>query len=37
VVDPAAIAGYLGYVPRRTMAVVHAKTDADAQALGGWP
>jgi mRNA-degrading endonuclease toxin of MazEF toxin-antitoxin module len=37
VVDPAAIAGYSGYVPRRTMAVVHAKTAAAAQALGGWP
>jgi hypothetical protein len=36
VVDPAAIAGYSGYVPRRAMAVVHAKTAAAAQALGGW-
>lgn len=36
-VDPAAIAGYSGYVPRRTMAVVHARTEAAARALGGWP
>jgi len=37
VVDPAAIAGFSGYVPTKTMAVVHAKTAAAAQALGGWP
>ena len=37
VVDPAAIAGYSGYVPRRNMAAVHAKTVAAAKALGGWP
>ena len=37
VVDPAAIAGYSGYVPRRTMALIHQKTAAAAQALGGWP
>jgi mRNA-degrading endonuclease toxin of MazEF toxin-antitoxin module len=37
VVDPAAIDGYSGYVPRRNMAAVHAKTAAAAQALGGWP
>jgi hypothetical protein len=37
VVDPADIAGYSGYVPARTIAVVQAKTEADAKALGGWP
>jgi mRNA-degrading endonuclease toxin of MazEF toxin-antitoxin module len=37
VVDPAAIAGYSGLVPPRTMAVIHAKTAAAAQTLGGWP
>jgi hypothetical protein len=37
VVDPAAIAGYSGYVPRKVMAVIHAKTAVAAQALGGWP
>jgi hypothetical protein len=37
VVGPAAIVGYSGYVPRRAMTVIHAKTAADAQALGGWP
>jgi mRNA-degrading endonuclease toxin of MazEF toxin-antitoxin module len=37
VVDPAAIAGYSGYVPRRTMALIQAKTAAAARALGGWP
>ncbi len=37
VVDPAAIAGYSGHVPPRTMAVAHAKTAAAAKALGGWP
>ena len=36
IVDPAAIAGYSGHVPTRTMAVVRAKTDAAARALGGW-
>jgi hypothetical protein len=37
VVDPAAIAGYSGYVPSRAMAVVHAETAVAAKALGGWP
>jgi mRNA-degrading endonuclease toxin of MazEF toxin-antitoxin module len=37
VVDPADIDGYSGYVPKRTMAVIQAKTAAAAQALGGWP
>jgi hypothetical protein len=37
VVDPAAIAGYSGLVPPRSMAVIHAKTAAAAKALGGWP
>jgi mRNA-degrading endonuclease toxin of MazEF toxin-antitoxin module len=36
-VDPAAIAGFSGLVPPRTMAVIHAKTAATAKALGGWP
>jgi hypothetical protein len=36
-VDRRDITGKSGYVPRRTMAVVHAKTKAAAQALGGWP
>jgi hypothetical protein len=36
-VDPAAIAGYSGYVPRQTMVLIHAKTEAAARALGGWP
>jgi mRNA-degrading endonuclease toxin of MazEF toxin-antitoxin module len=36
VVDPAAIAGYSGHVPPLVMAVVHAKTAAAAQAMGGW-
>ena len=36
-VNPAAIAGYSGYVPRRNMAVIHAKTAAAARTLGGWP
>ena len=37
VVNPAAIDGYSGYVPRRTMAIVQARTEAAAKALGGWP
>ena len=37
VVDRHDITGRSGYVPPRTMAVVHAKTAAAAQALGGWP
>jgi hypothetical protein len=37
VVEPAAIAGYSGYVPSRVMAVVHARTAVAARALGGWP
>jgi hypothetical protein len=37
IVDPAAIAGYSGYVPRRNMTLVQAKTAAAARALGGWP
>jgi hypothetical protein len=37
VVDPHAITGRSGYVPTRTMAVIHAKTATAAQALGGWP
>jgi mRNA-degrading endonuclease toxin of MazEF toxin-antitoxin module len=37
VVEPAAIAGYSGYVPLQTMTVIHAKTAVAAQALGGWP
>ena len=37
VVDRQDITGRSGYVPARTMAVVHAKTAAAAQALGGWP
>ncbi len=31
------ITGRSGYVPRRTMAVVQARTAAAAQTLGGWP
>jgi hypothetical protein len=37
VVDRHDITGRSGYVPPRTLAVVHAKTAAAAQALGGWP
>jgi mRNA-degrading endonuclease toxin of MazEF toxin-antitoxin module len=37
VVHPDAIAGHSGLVPPRTMALIHARTDADARALGGWP
>ena len=37
VVDQAAIVGYSGYVPRRAMSLIHARTAAAAQALGGWP
>ncbi len=37
VVDRHDITGRSGYVPLRTMAVVHAKTAAAARALGGWP
>lgn len=37
VVDPAAIAGYSGYVPRPTMALIHARTADAARTLGGWP
>ena len=37
VVDRHDITGRSGYVPLRTMAVIHAKTAAAAQALGGWP
>jgi len=37
VVDRNDITGRSGYVPPRTMAVVQAKTEAAAQALGGWP
>ncbi len=37
VVDPAAIVGLSGYVPRRAMALIHARTAAAARALGGWP
>ena len=36
-VDPKEIAGRSGYVPTAAMSVVHAKTAAAAQALGGWP
>lgn len=35
-VDPDAIAGFSGQVPPRTMAVIQARTEADARALGGW-
>jgi mRNA-degrading endonuclease toxin of MazEF toxin-antitoxin module len=37
VVDSAAVAGYSGHVPPRTMAVIHAKTAAAVKALGGSP
>jgi hypothetical protein len=37
VVDPQDITGRSGYVPAANMSVVHAKTAADAKALGGWP
>lgn len=36
VVDRNDITGRSGYVPTRTMAVVHARTEAAARALGGW-
>ena len=37
VVDRHAITGRSGYVPSRAMAIVHARTEAAAKALGGWP
>jgi hypothetical protein len=36
-VDPQAITGRSGYVPASAMSVIHQKTAAAAQALGGWP
>lgn len=36
VVDRNAVTGRSGYVPRRTMAIIQARTAAAAQALGGW-
>jgi mRNA-degrading endonuclease toxin of MazEF toxin-antitoxin module len=37
VVDPQDITGRSGYVPSTNMSVVHSKTAAGAQAIGGWP
>ncbi len=37
VVDPQDISGRSGYAPSTNMSVVHSKTAAGAQALGGWP
>ena len=36
VVDRADITGRSGFVPPRTMAVIQARTEANARALGGW-